>query len=117
MYAFGGMKISVIPTGLCMLTMPRECAKSNAPVSVNDTDMPCVCMVVVAAMRAVWPAVLVTAAARLLACAVVVPQPAARTLTLTLASTTRYLPPRIASALRPHPGGTNSVVPGSIGQL
>jgi hypothetical protein len=68
MYVFAGMKISVISTGFCMLTMPREHAKPNAPVSVNETDMPCICVVVTAAR------------------------------TPTPASTTRYLPPRMVPA-------------------
>jgi hypothetical protein len=95
MYVFAGMKISVISTGFCMLTMPREHAKPNAPVSVNETDMPCIC-VVVTAIRAAWPAVRVTAAARPPGGATFVPQPAART--PTPASTTRYLPPRMVPA-------------------
>ena len=53
MYVVGGTKISVMPTGLCMVTMPRDRAKSNSPVSVNDTVMPCDCVEIVAAIRAV----------------------------------------------------------------
>ena len=53
MYVVGGTKISVMPTGLCMVIVPRERAKSNSPVSVNDTVMPCDWVEIVAAIRAV----------------------------------------------------------------
>jgi hypothetical protein len=115
MYAFGGMKISVIPTGYCALTMPRERAKSNAPVSVNDTDIPGVCIVVVTATRALWPAVWVTAAARPPVGATFVPQPAART--PAPASTTRYLPPRMVPAFAPALTVIKSAAPGPGGQF
>ena len=53
MYVVGGTKISVMSIGLCMVIMPRERAKSNSPVSVNDTVMPCVWVEIVVAIRAV----------------------------------------------------------------
>ena len=53
MYVVGGTKISVMPIGLCMVIVPRERAKSNSPVSVNDTVMPCDWVEIVAAIRAV----------------------------------------------------------------
>ena len=53
MYVVGGMKISVTLIGLAMVIMPREWAKSNSPVSVNDNVMPWLWVEIVAAIRAV----------------------------------------------------------------
>src|SRR5215813_13062049 len=69
---------AVIWPGPLMWSLPRERAKSNAPVSVNEIDIPRARMVVVSASRAVELAVLAAAAATPAACALVVPQPAAR---------------------------------------
>ena len=109
MYAVGGMKISVIAVGLCMLIMPRECTKSYSPVAVYDTDMLCICVVIVIEILAVWPAVRVTATVRLSGSAFV-PQPAASTPTLT--KTTTYRPRRIALPPFTPLRRPNSAVPG-----
>ena len=109
MYAVGGMKISVIAVGFCMLIMPRECTKSYSPVAVYDTDMLCICVVMVIEILAVWPAVRVTAAVRLSGSAFV-PQPAASTPTLT--KTTTYQPRRIALPPFTPLRRPNSAVPG-----
>ena len=53
MYVVGGMKISVTPIGLCMVSMPRERAKSNSPVSVTESVIPWLWVEIVAAIRAV----------------------------------------------------------------
>ena len=63
-YAFGGTNNSVSPIGCCMLSVPREWAKSNMPVKVNETDMLSICVVIVVATRAVCAPVWVTAAVR-----------------------------------------------------